>query len=185
MTQFGWTHVSRGTARIAAQAKLSTTQPRTGQYCLELSAVPQLSAAVVDGVNRPSMWIVSPPVPVVEGQILEITGWVRIDSPITGTIEGLQIVDSLGGAELALSLRQTAGWQSFRMIRAVPQSAELRVSFALAGIGAACIDGVMVRTLERPTIRRLPPVSPAADTGSTTATTADSAGPLLVAPEAR
>jgi hypothetical protein len=185
MTQFGWVHVGRDMAGIKAHAKLATSQPRTGQYCLELSAVPDPASATVSGVNGAPIWIVSPPVSVVEGQIVEITGWVRIDTPIAGAIDGLQIVDSLGGAELALAVRQTTGWQFFRMIRAVPQSTELRLSFALTGMGSAWIDGVMVRTLDHPTIRRLPPVSPALDAASHTANTQEDTGPLFIAPGAR
>jgi len=61
---------------------------------------------------------------------------------------------------LSLAVRETNGWQEFRMIRGVPNSTELRLTFALSGLGSACIDGVMVRAFAPPEARRLPAVSP-------------------------
>ncbi len=65
-------------------------------------------------------------IPVEHGQIIEIAGWVRIDESIQESIDGLEIVDSLGGPELALTVRQTEGWQPFQIVRGVPESTELR-----------------------------------------------------------
>lgn len=116
----------------------------------------ELSASTVPAAP---LWITSPAIPVEVGQVLEITGWVRIETPIRGSVNGLQIVDTLGGEELAISIHQTSGWQPFRMLRAVPESTELEISFILTGIGAAQIDAVMVRPLGQPVVRRLPPTS--------------------------
>jgi hypothetical protein len=186
MTQFGWLHVSHDCPGIESSAKLSATRPKHGRYCLELSARAAPSAAAPPMVCSAPVWIESPPMSVVEGQVVEITGWVRIDGSITGSVDGLQIVDSLGGPELALSVRQTSGWQPFQLIRGVPESSELRLTFALSGLGAASIDGVMVRTLDPPVVRRLPAVSPAdAQPQASSDNVADNAGPLLVAPGAR
>ena len=69
-----------------------------------------------------------------KGKSLRVTGWVRIDEPIQESIDGLEIVDSLGGPELALTVRQTTGWQPFQIVRGVPESTELRVTFALTGL---------------------------------------------------
>jgi hypothetical protein len=185
MTQFGWKHVSRPVPGIDAHAKLSTTQPHSGRFCVQLSvasASPETGAADLSG---PAVWIISPGVPVVEGQVVEITGWVRVDAPLAGSIDGFQVLDTLGGPELALAIRRTSGWQPFQMLRAVPQSTELHVSFALAGIGSASIDGVMVRTLTQRTIRRLPPVSLTSNDTAHPAATTENAGPLFVAPGGR
>ncbi|HJQ80307.1 MAG TPA: hypothetical protein VJ828_10145, partial [Lacipirellulaceae bacterium] len=128
------------------------------------------------------IWVVSPPVPVHEGSVIEITGWVRIDNAIAGSVDGLQILDSLGGAELSNTLRETDGWQEFSIIRGVPNSTELRLTFALSGVGSACIDGVIVRAIEPPAARRLPAVS-ALDRSA--ANEGEIVGPMLVAPATR
>jgi hypothetical protein len=181
MTQFGWQHVRRESSGVEAGAKLSPDNPQHGTYCLELfaSAAPG-EPPVANGT--PTVWIVSPPVPVDKGSFVEIRGWVRIDEPISGSVDSLQVMDSLGGPELSLAVRETSGWQPFQIIRGVPESTELRATFALSGVGSASIDGVMVRSLAPTAARRLPPLSPldrsaTNDIGTT--------GPLFVAPAKR
>ena len=90
--------------------------------------------------------------------MLEISGWVRIAEPVQGNVDGLEIVDSLGGRELALRIRQTNGWQPFRLIRGTSDTTNVTLTFALHGLGAASIDGVMVRSLAAPKVKRLPAV---------------------------
>jgi hypothetical protein len=131
-------------------------------------------------VTNVPVWILSHPVPVEQGRTIAITGWIRVDEPIEGSVDGLEIVDSLGGPELALAVRRTAGWQPFEMIRAVPDSTELRVTFALTGLGTTYIDGVMVRVLEEPAVRRLPSVTPLETPFGPN--TADRSGPLFTEP---
>jgi hypothetical protein len=182
MTQFGWQHLTHSSPGIESRATLSANHPQHAAYCLELSAESLSNSSSLAMTNAP-VWITSHPVPVEQGQTIAITGWIRIDEPIKGGVAGLEVVDSLGGPELALSVRQTAGWQVFEMFRAVPESTELRVTFALAGLGTAFIDGVMVRVLEEPAIRRLPPVMPPESLIGPN--TADNSGSLLTAPGTR
>ena len=117
------------------------------------------------------------------GQTIEISGWVRVPEPIVGSIDGLQIVDSLGGPELALAVRQTSDWQPFRLIRAVPESTAVTVTFALTGLGSASVDAVMIRPAGRPAIRRLPPVARGSQRRGPNVATRPQ--PLLTAPEPR
>jgi hypothetical protein len=162
---------------------LTASGSHHGRQCLEISASAASPLPSATFVNSAPLWVVTHPVPVEQGQIIEISGWVRVDEPIQASIDGLQILDSLGGPELALTVQQAADWQHFRIIRGVPEATELRVTFALAGLGKAQIDGVMVRELTRPTPRRLPPVTP---TDSPIGpNTANNSGPLFVAPGAR
>jgi hypothetical protein len=163
MTHFGWQHFCDPVPGVDSRAELSIVEPRHGNYCLELHAsatAPDIAQPTVDSAP---VWIQSPPMPVAGGQWIEVTGWVRIDEPIIGGDEGLQIVDSLGGPDLSLALDQTTGWQPFQMIRAVPESTEFRLTFALTGLGSARIDAVMIRTLEQPTASPLPPSASARD----------------------
>jgi hypothetical protein len=181
MTQFGWQHVRCKESGIDAGAKLSSNNPQNGSYCLELFAaarqgeLPALPAG-------PAVWVNSPPVAVHEGSIIEITGWVRIDNAIAGSVDGLQILDSLGGTELSSAMRETDGWQEFSIIRGVPNSTELRLTFALSGVGSAYVDGVMVHAIEPPAARRLPAVSVP---DRSAAHEGEIVGPMLVAPATR
>jgi hypothetical protein len=158
LASMGWQHVSHPLPGVEAHAQLSLSAPMHGSHCLELFAGPTASSESSMPVPSAPIWISSPPVPVEKGQIVEITGWVRIVAPTTASDDGLQVIDSLGGSELALSIGPTSDWQPFRIVRAVPAATDLRLTFALTGLGTACIDGVMVRALQQPMARRLPPV---------------------------
>lgn len=156
LTTVGWQHVSHAIAGVESVAELSANDPQYGSYCLELRATPTAAEKRPKTMAGAPIWITSPPLQVENGQLVEITGWVRIDEPIAESIDGLQIVDSLGGAELALTVLQTTGWQPFQIVRAATDSTDLRLTFALTGLGRARVDGVMVRPLRQPVARRLP-----------------------------
>lgn len=181
MTRVGWQHVEMPVANVQTSAQLSAVQPQQGAYCLDLDATaepkngrPAIASNLVS--------IVSPAIPVDRNKLIEIIGWVRIDEPFVGG-DGLDIADSLGGPALSLVVSQTSGWQPFRMIRATTEPTQLRLTFSLTGLGSVKVDAVMVRTIEQPIARRLPPASP---TGTATATNAAaSAGPRLLAPPTR
>ena len=192
MVQFGWQHVADPKPGIVAGAKVSTNRPQHGSYCLELSASAASSHESAPYLSSAPVWVVSPPMPVEPGQILEITGWVRVEEQIAGSVEGLQIIDSLGGPELSLAIRQTSRWQPFQIIRGASESAELRVTFALTGLGTAHIDGVMVRELHEPVARRLPAATPEATpptvpppNAAPRNDTAEIRGPLFAVPQTR
>ena len=182
MTQYGWQHVVHPTAGADTDAELSTDQPQHGAYCLELhAAAPAVNQLAV--ASDTLVWIVSPSIPIEAGKTVEITGWVRVDPPYSPPGNGLVIIDSIGGPELSLLVGQTSGWQMFRMVCAAVQAADLRLTFALNGVGTAKVDAVMVRTLEQPLARRLPAVSAGSappQLGSTTAP-----GPIFMPPQTR
>jgi hypothetical protein len=170
-------------AHVQASAQLSALQAKQGTYCLDLNApVESKSGRPVVAANLVS--IVSPEVPVSQNQLIEISGWVRVDEPFAGG-EGLEIVDSLGGSALSLMVSQTAGWQPFRMIRATTEPTQLRLTFSLTGLGSAKVDAVMVRTLAQPIARRLPPATPRGTSTATNVSAGAAAGPGLLAPPTR
>jgi hypothetical protein len=180
MTRYGWQHVVSQRASAATHVQLATLEPRHGSYSLELAAMAPPGAAP-DSVTDPLVWIVSPGMPLEAGKLVEISGWVRVDQPFAAGAGGLAIVDTLGGPELSLVVRETSGWQSFRMIRAVPTASELRLTFALNAYGSAKVDAVMVRTLDEPIARRLPSIG-----GESSATsTAEAGGSVIAVPQTR
>ncbi len=136
--QAGWRHASLGENN--SPISLSTNKPANGKRCLALQAVPSSQTGTL-GANA---WVLSPVVPLRAGQLVEITGWVRLgqasDLPCR-----LLVMDSLGGEELALSIEPGEGWRQFKMIRRATARAQLRVAFAKVGKGQASLDAVMVR----------------------------------------
>jgi hypothetical protein len=156
LMQLGWRHVSQPLPGVEPKAELSAQSPHAGRYCLQLVADAVPPAAAPQIVARPLVRITSPLIHVAPGDVLEISGWVRVPKPIVGNIDGLSIVDSLGGPELALRVRQSADWQAFRLVREATETSDETVSFVLNGLGAASVDDVAVRLLSPPTARRLP-----------------------------
>jgi hypothetical protein len=73
-----------------------------------------------------------------------------VSSPITGSVDGLMIYDSLGGEALAERIGKTVGWKQFALYRVAPQTGVMNVTFALSGLGEAWIDDVAVQILDAP-----------------------------------
>lgn len=144
----GWEHVKYPTPGIAQSAEFSTDAPRSGRTSLKLSARAVDPQAAPDLLENPPLWIMSGPASVEAGRWMRIHGWVRVPGPISGSIEGLSIVDSLGGSPLALRFGKTGGWREFTMFRRAAKGGEMHVTFILTGLGEAYLDDVTIQPVE-------------------------------------
>ena len=102
-------------------------------------------------VETPPVWITTPPISPPSGKLLQIEARVWVPQPIKGSVDGLLVFDSIGGAALAERVGVTAGWRRLVLYRIVPADASsepLVVTFALTGLGEAHIDNVSIRVLE-------------------------------------
>ena len=72
---------------------------------------------------------------------------------LAGSSDGLLVFDSLGGSDIGDRVRLTQGWREFTLDRAVPQTGELTVTFALTGLGEASIDDLAVSLIDPEPIR--------------------------------
>ena len=144
----GWDHRKEPPVGIFAEAELSPTAARTGRFGLRISAYPSNIDEPVTMVETSPAWITTPPVAVERHALMVIHGWVNVPSPITGSVDGLMIIDSLGEEPLAQRIGQTDGWQEFTLYRAAPQSGNLTVTFVLSGLGEARIDDVTVQSVD-------------------------------------
>ena len=98
--QSGWEHVQPRhlVAGVQATMELTPTAAHSGHSGVLLKAEPADPAAAPLWVESPPVWLNSPPVPVEAGQLIRIQGWVLIRKPITGSVDGLLVSDSLGGS---------------------------------------------------------------------------------------
>ena len=96
----------------------------------------------------PPLWVTSPAVPVQAGQIVRIHGWVNVPTAITGSVDGLLVVESLTGEEMALRLDKTTGWREFTMLRIVPQAGPLVLTLSMTGLGEVRLDDLTIEVLE-------------------------------------
>jgi hypothetical protein len=155
MMQAGWKHFEhaqedeRRRAVITTSVDLSPQAAHSGRNGLRLRAVaadPEHKPALVE---TPPLWITTAPVSVEAGQLLQIQGWLRVVQPITGSVDGLLVIDSLSGEALALRIAKADAWRQFTMYRAAGRSGPMSVTFALSGLGEAWIDDVTIQVVGR------------------------------------
>ncbi len=152
LSQSGWRHFARPQGDLQTSVEVIRSQPAAGQGCLRMLARPADPKAAPVVVETPPVWITTPPLAVPAGKLISISAQVWVPEPITGSVDGLLIFDSLGGPALAERVGPSKGWRRLVLYRIVPPEAAgepVTVTFALSGLGEARIDDVSVTTLER------------------------------------
>lgn len=151
----GWQHTQNDIPGIAATAELVQVSDRKG-FCL------RMAAGVADDKPAPliiaaaPVTVVTPSVPVRNGQTLRIQGSVKLLRNITGSRDGFQICDSSGGAARSVHWTQSGEWQRFEILREVTATESLSLKLTLFGIGDVLIDDLKIEPLELPGAK-LPP----------------------------
>ncbi len=148
MFQTGWRYLKSPAPGVQTAADLLAGSAHSGAFGLRLSVTADDLKHPPAMLESPPIRFVSPSIMVEAGQIVCIHGWVNVPSPITGSVDGLMIFDSLGGEALADRVGHSAGWRQFALYRVAPQSAAMNVTFALTGLGEAWIDDVAVQVLD-------------------------------------
>jgi hypothetical protein len=147
MLQAGWNHFQHPAPAITSEANLAPAAAHSGQMGLRLAARPNDPEVAQALVESPPVWISSPGVPLEAGQVVLIHGWVQIPTPLTGSVDGLLILDSVSGEPLAERIGETVGWQEFTLYRAAPQAGSMSLTFALSGLGEVWLDDVTIQPL--------------------------------------
>ena len=149
MIASGWRHEQRAIPGVQSVAELHPS-PKQGQYSLRLvaradsaAAGKELSPALLSKIP---VTVVSPPISVHAGQVVRISGWVKLPQPVSGSLDGATLHDSLLGKTGAWKIKPSRDWQQFEILRAVPESHELTVTIALHGLGELAIDDLQVTT---------------------------------------
>jgi hypothetical protein len=148
MVDAGWRQFRTSPDDVITYLALSPHQPHSGEHCLRMLVSPQTREADRSIVEFAPVWVHSAPITVEPGQQVRITGWIRIDYPIRGSLDGCLVSDSLSGSDLAVRFDRTDGWEPFELIRAVTRHDHLTVTFALHGLGEVKIDDVQVTISE-------------------------------------
>ena len=160
MLKAGWSRVHEAQRNapdgneIATDVSLSLSDPRAGRTALRLQASATDAKRAPQAIERPPVWVTSSPVPVRQGQLVRIHGWVNVPRRLGASTAGLLVFDSLGGSDLGDRIRLTQGWREFTLYRAVPQTGDLTVTFALTGLGEASIDDLAISLLDPEPIRQ-------------------------------
>lgn len=164
----GWRHEQEANDGVRADCWLDPTA-HSGSYSLRLVAVPAAGQPPPAVVSRHPVTITTPPMSVEAGQLVHISGWLRIPRPIAANPDGVLIYDNLLGPSAALRRQETQGWQQFEFLREVPQTSELTITITLTGLGDVQIDDLRViphdpapavLAEEAPIVPAVPPPAP-------------------------
>ncbi len=146
--QAGWRHLQHPQSGVTTTVELAPPDTNNGgrsSLRMEVAAEDRSTAAVL--LETTPLWITTPPVALSAGEVVRIEGRVKIPAAIRGSVDGLMVIDSLGGESLAERFGQTSGWEQFVLYRAAPRDVNLTVTFALSGFGEALIDNVSITPL--------------------------------------
>ncbi len=163
MLQSGWRHLQRPVPGVRGECDLLPVVAHSGRFGLRLAAraTDRENAALL--IESPPVSMASPEVTVDAGSLVRIQGWAQVPAPITGSVDGLLILDSITGQPLAARLDETTGWIQFTLFRVANRSGRVSVTFALSGMGEAWLDDVTIQQLDRgpPSgVGRLPGLGP-------------------------
>lgn len=148
MLASGWQHFQHASENWRTKAELSPVAARSGELGLRLFAQSDREESQQGLVETPPVWITTPPITVAAGSWIRIHAWVQVPEPITGSVDGLMIVDSITGEPLSERIGETTGWQPVTLYRFCHETAPIGVSFALSGVGEAWLDDVSIEILQ-------------------------------------
>lgn len=161
-----WENVHRAPEIVQTSAALFPTG-RKSRYALRLECLPQPGIQPPLVLDEPAVTVTTPPLSARAGQILHISGWVKLMTPVSASRDGVLIYDSLLGRSGGIRIREGDQWTRFEMLRVVPQSGEVQVSMSLTGLGAALIDDLQVIPHDPRTESTTAPINPIEQTSGT------------------
>ncbi|MDR3234059.1 MAG: hypothetical protein LBT46_10425 [Planctomycetaceae bacterium] len=150
LEQAGWEPMSHRIEGARAAGKDIVAAARhSGQSGLRLVVVPSEKGVFPSVLETVPLWTATPPVTVRSGEVLCVTGWIRIPQKLESTVDGLMIFDSFGGEELSLRFIETNGdWRNFVFYRIAPTDGNFYVFFALNGCGEVHLDDIQVSAVQ-------------------------------------
>ena len=150
MIRAGWSSQRVAVAGMTTTAEVYRGGPgRDGETgsCLRLLAQSDLLATVPSRLPQHTVIVDSPPVPVQAGDLVRITGRIRLVSARPGSLDGGVLEDTLGGPGARLHCRRIGGWRRFELIRRAQRSGEIQLRVALEGLGELRVDDLQVEVL--------------------------------------
>lgn len=138
LSRAGWQQTTPSSGVRAAVQVLAATG-REGR-CLRLVATPETNSDAPSVIDTPPLTVTAPPIPVRAGQVLHISGWVRLSSAITGSLDGVTLSDNLTGSSGAWHWREKREWQRFEMLREAYVDGPFVLTMTLHGLGDVQFD---------------------------------------------
>ena len=139
----GWEHSQNALPGVKASADLYES-PHKGKYALRLVAWPENPQAVPTVISRSPVTVTTPPVMVRSGQVVHISGWIKVPERVHGSQDGVIVYDSQSGPVGALRFEEVKEWKQFSLVREIQQSGELTITISLTGLGEVLLDDLVI-----------------------------------------
>jgi hypothetical protein len=148
----GWQVQQVTPDEVEGEVRVTGEKPHEGRHCLILQVRPKAPVAPNDPpptkLEPTYLGVASPPVRLAPGSLVRVSGWVKLDKPVTASADGALLFDSAGGEPLGVRLTAaTKGWQRFTLYRRVPATGAVQVTAALTGIGTVYFDDLKIEPL--------------------------------------
>ena len=139
-----WLQTATESPQMMTGGAFVASSPKQGNYALQLVAQRREGVPPGPGETEGSVTFTTAPFPAKAGQVLHISGWVRVVQPIPDHLDGAMIHDSLLGSSAGLRWTKTNGWEPFEMLREVPADTEVVLTLTLHGLGEVHFDDIRV-----------------------------------------
>ncbi|HEV3304146.1 MAG TPA: hypothetical protein VG055_31135 [Planctomycetaceae bacterium] len=148
----GWTQTQHSIEGVSATAE-TYPSPRKGKSALRLIAIPTTGIDAPEIFSKPPVSVSSPPMPVRKGQILHVSGWVKVIAPPSRSLDAISVHDNLDRMLGALRFTEKCGWQRFQFLREVRADGPYILTLTLHGMGEVLFDDLQVIPHQVATIR--------------------------------
>lgn len=144
LSRFGWQTVPTTLPTgVRAAVQVLAATGREGR-CLRLVAAPDTNSDPPSILDVAPLTLTAPPIAVRAGQVLHVSGWVRIASAVSGSLDGVTLSDNLTGRSGAWHWQEKREWQRFEMLREVYQDGPFVLTMTLHGLGDVQFDDLQV-----------------------------------------
>lgn len=148
MSKSGWEQHLNSSSRVHSSVSLqqkdkSIQDDRHGGRVLRIQTWNESESNQLVPITP--VWLESPKVKVSKGQVIRIDGYIRVDNPITDSLDGFMVLDAIGGPELGTRFYKTDGWRYFAIERIAPRDMDFGLILAQTGIGLVDVANLQLR----------------------------------------
>ncbi len=142
----GWKRDVSGSKDILVYDALDPNNPFQGEYCLRAASIPAQGKQDVT-LYEPAITYASPLFSPRPGDLLHVSGSVRIPRAIQGSLEGFRIYDTHFGHATCLHWKEPSSWQRFELIRPIWKQEDIQIVMELNGLGDVAVDDLKVKII--------------------------------------
>lgn len=153
MADAGWSQHLNSSGQVQATVSLRGTsqpvgtEPQTNTRALVIQTW-RGGEAPDEPISVTPVWLSSPVIRVQPQQVIRVEGYIQIEHPISHSLDGFMILDSIGGPELGCRFSRTDGWRYFALERIVPRAMDFQLILAQTGLGQVRLANLQIRVCD-------------------------------------